>query len=269
LVFTADDGIHGREPWVASNIPPAPPGFDLSKRNNAAIVADVANSGQRVLLIVGGDANDPIIVEPRQFGKFQVKQAGRVLGTFRPGDFQRIVAFGLGGNDTIVVDQRINMPAELHGGDGNDVLFGGPGRDQLFGDAGNDNLHGGSGNDQLFGADGNDSLFGGRGRDLLVGDDGRDALFGQEDDDILIGGTTAFDADPATLNAIMSEWGSKHSFAARTAALSTFINATTIADDGFRDQLSGGSGRDWFVDFLLADSLLDASANRTTGDKKN
>jgi ELWxxDGT repeat protein len=266
LLFTADDSVHGREPWIT-----APEGFDLSQTNSATIVHDPTSPGKNVLLVVGGTANDVIVIEPRPSNRVQirVKQTGQLLGIFTAATFQRIVAFGLAGNDTIVVDPRINKPTELHGGDGNDNLFGAAGNDQLFGDGGNDNLHGGGGNDQIFGGSGNDSLFGGRGRDLLIGGDGRDALFGQEDDDILIGGKTTFDSDPATLNAIMSEWSSKHSFSTRIAALGTFINATTVVDDGLRDQLSGGGGRDWFLDFLLVDSSLDASANRITGDKKN
>ncbi|WP_304502635.1 retention module-containing protein [Bordetella sp. LUAb4] len=71
-----------------------------------------------------------------------------------------------GGNDVI------------HGGDGNDIIFGQGGDDQLFGDDGNDILYGGEGNDTLRGGDGNDILFGGNGSDTLIGGKGDDILVG-------------------------------------------------------------------------------------------
>ncbi len=63
----------------------------------------------------------------------------------------RIVINGLAGNDTIAIDPSLNIPAELDGGPGNDVL------------------RGGSGNDILIGGEGVDQLFGNGGMDLLIG----------------------------------------------------------------------------------------------------
>jgi Ca2+-binding RTX toxin-like protein len=86
---------------------------------------------------------------------------------------RRVVAYGDGGNDTLV------------GGDRNDVLSGGDGNDVLLGSGGNDVIAGDSGNDQIiwhhsglyFGSDGDDVVDGGDGQDLLVivGDVGDDA----------------------------------------------------------------------------------------------
>ena len=57
----------------------------------------------------------------------------------------------------------------LHGGQGQDQLFGENGDDQLFGDDGTDRLEGGSGNDFLDGGTGlGDVCIGGPGTDTLV-----------------------------------------------------------------------------------------------------
>ena len=58
----------------------------------------------------------------------------------------------------------------LHGGAGDDLLFGMGGSDALYGDAGNDVLFGGSGNDYLDGGAGADTIYGGTGNDIIVYD---------------------------------------------------------------------------------------------------
>jgi Ca2+-binding RTX toxin-like protein len=86
--------------------------------------------------------------------------------------------FGLGGNDTISLDET-NGPlpsSNLFGGDGNDTLTGGSGVDMLFGQAGNDILLGKGGDDFLFGGDGNDILTGGTGADQVFGQGGDDRM---------------------------------------------------------------------------------------------
>src|SRR5207253_146918 len=124
-----------------------------------------------VLYIIGTSQNDALIIEPRpsNLTEIRVKQTGKLLGIFPNSAFQRIVVFGLEGNDTIIVDSRITKPAELHGNAGNDALVGGSRNDALFGEEGNDYLSGGGGNDLLLGGTGNDRLFGGAGRDVLIG----------------------------------------------------------------------------------------------------
>jgi len=71
-----------------------------------------------------------------------------------------------GGNDTV------------HGGTGDDIIYGQGGNDTLYGDDGNDILYGGSGNDTLHGGAGNDVLDGGSGNDTLIGGKGNDTLYG-------------------------------------------------------------------------------------------
>ncbi|MEF8756274.1 MAG: PKD domain-containing protein [Accumulibacter sp.] len=93
---------------------------------------------------------------------------------------------------------------ELHGGAGNDWLFGNLRQDILFGDTGNDFLHGdylrglsylinpnaaiSGGADQLFGGAGEDQLYGGGGDDILWGGGESDRLEGQDGHDSLYGG---------------------------------------------------------------------------------
>ena len=87
---------------------------------------------------------------------------------------------GNGGEDTIVLDPTVPVPATLRGG---------PGDDHLIGGAGDDKLVGGPGDDSLIGRGGNDSLFGGSGDDQLVGGSGDDRLLGGSGTDLLLGGS--------------------------------------------------------------------------------
>ncbi|WP_419342738.1 retention module-containing protein [Achromobacter sp. PD1] len=65
---------------------------------------------------------------------------------------------------------------ELHGGAGNDILYGQGGSDLLHGDDGNDVLSGGASKDTLFGDAGNDVLLGGKGDDILYDGSGGDTF---------------------------------------------------------------------------------------------
>src|SRR5207244_1843599 len=97
----------------------------------AKIVNDVLNLGQKLLVVTGTAKNDVLIIEPRpsNLTQIRVKDTGKLLGIFNSASFQRIAALGLGGNDTIVVNATITKPAELHGNDGNDALYGAQGND--------------------------------------------------------------------------------------------------------------------------------------------
>jgi len=79
-----------------------------------------------------------------------------------------------------------------------------------LGGSGDDTIRTGRGNDRLDGGSGNDELFAGGGSDVLIGGAGTDILRGEAGDDELWGGY----------------WGNP--------------------DDGRRDRLIGGSGRDVF-----------------------
>jgi hypothetical protein len=102
---------------------------------------------------------------------------------------------------------------------------------------------------------GNDRVFGGAGRDLLIGGPGTDLLDGGADEDILIDGTTAYDANPTALAAIMAEWTRTDlPYSARVHHLlegggyngSFLLNRSTFTSDGVSNTLTGADGLDLF-----------------------
>ncbi len=83
------------------------------------------------------------------------------------------------GDDVLLLDPGVRVPATIDGGRGSDLLRGGGGDDTLYGgdDHDDDVLEGGGGDDALFGVNivhprldgGAARMFGGAGNDLLVG----------------------------------------------------------------------------------------------------
>ena len=123
---------------------------------------------------------------------------------------------------------------------------------------------------RFSGLAGDDVLIGGSGRDILIGGDGRDVLVGRGGDDILIGGRTSHDGSQAELLQILGVWASPTmSYNDRVAALRTGpaavkLDATTVSDDGVRDDLFGGPGLDWF--FATAPDVIHGKqANEQVG----
>jgi Ca2+-binding RTX toxin-like protein len=139
----------------------------------------VANTG--VLTVTGDAQNNNLTIGQDGLGNINVNGGAVAIkgGTPTVTNVSLIQVFGLGGNDTIKLDETHGaLPkANLFGGDGNDVLIGGSGNDQLFGQAGNDTL---------LGMGGDDLLFGGAGNDILTGGAGNDQVFGQAGDDRMI-----------------------------------------------------------------------------------
>jgi Ca2+-binding RTX toxin-like protein len=154
----------------------------------------------------------------------------------------------------------ISLPAWLYGGDGND------------------RLKGGSGSNVLVGGAGDDLLVGGNNRDILIGGLGADRIVGNAEDDLLVSGATAFDGNESALAAVLAEWTSAGSYAARVANImgtgggasfdarlngNTFLRVTsdpattTVFDDGAADVLTGSSGQDWFFANLAGGGVLD------------
>jgi hypothetical protein len=203
------------------------------------LIADPADATRTALLVLGTAGNDRIDFRPAQpAGSVAARMNRQALGTFLPTG--RIIVFGNAGNDTLSVARSIGLPAEMHGGAGNDKLHGGAGPNILVGDAGDDQLRGGSR------------------RDLLIGGTGADRLNGGPDDDILVAGPTNHDAVDTALRAILSEWTSARPYATRVANLRTgtgaperlngsiFLNLNEVDDDAVADRLTGSAGLDWF-----------------------
>ena len=115
-----------------------------------AIKASFNPSNQ--LLSVFGDNRDNTITASRDAaGQIFVNGGAVSIDGGQPTVFNtdEIVVSGGNGNDTISLDNGALPPAQLFGGNGDDVLTGGAGADQLFGGNGNDTLNGGDGNDIL------------------------------------------------------------------------------------------------------------------------
>jgi len=84
----------------------------------------------------------------------------------------------LAGGDDRVDLSGLKLPAEIHGGGGNDTLIGGSLADTIFGGDGDDMIRGGAGVDSLAGDAGQDTLQGQGGNDWLDGGEGIDQLDG-------------------------------------------------------------------------------------------
>jgi hypothetical protein len=103
-------------------------------------------------------------------------------------------AAGGNGDDTISLGNAALPPAQLFGGNGNDVLTGGSGADQLFGGNGNDTLNGGDGDDILDGGAGDDTVVGGKGADTAFLGAGNDTfIWNPGDGSDVVEGQAGFD----------------------------------------------------------------------------
>jgi Ca2+-binding RTX toxin-like protein len=133
-----------------------------------------------VLTVIGDAQNNTLTVGRDAAGHINVNGGAVAVlgGSPTVANVSLIQVFGLGGNDTLALDEANGaLPSSnLFGGDGNDTLMGGSGTDQLFGQAGNDSLSGKGGNDSLFGGDGQDVLTGGTGDDQVFGQAGNDRM---------------------------------------------------------------------------------------------
>jgi hypothetical protein len=101
-------------------------------------------------------------------------------------------------------DVPASMPAEIHGGAGNDDIQDASGNDAsraFYGDAGNDKIQGYGGNDLIDGGDGNDEVDGGEGDDQVYGGAGDDTMYGDHYKDP---GADVIDGGPGYDN--ISDW---------------------------------------------------------------
>jgi Ca2+-binding RTX toxin-like protein len=140
------------------------------------------------VLTVVGDAQDNAIVISRDPAGTILVNAGAVPvrgGTPTVANTRAITLLGLGGNDTLTMDEANGaLPAVTEiGGGGNDTLTGGSGGDLLIGQAGNDTMLGKGGTDRMFGGGDNDTLTGGDADDQAFGEAGDDRMIWNPGDD--------------------------------------------------------------------------------------
>lgn len=193
------------------------------------------------LIVTGTNANDRIDIRPGLCpGTVRVRMNHHNLGTFALSPTATIHVCGLAGNDQVRVSVCVHNATVVHGGAGNDRIWGGGGTDELFGDEGCDRLYARGGTDQLFGGDGDDEVWGGCGGDTLDGGAGNDDLYGGTGGDVFQGG-----AGNDRL------WGG-----AGCDVLQGGAGNDTLRGGGGRDQLDGGLGDDHLIAGAGGDTLL-------------
>jgi Ca2+-binding RTX toxin-like protein len=170
-------------------------GFEYLERRELFAVTGMFSPANGILTVIG-DAQDNTITLSRNAAGAILVNGGAVAiqgGTPSVANTALIQAYGLGGQDTIALDESQGaLPrANLFGGSGDDTLVGGAGNDMLFGQQGNDVLLGKGGIDYLFGGTDNDVLTGGDANDFVFGESGNDRMVWNpgDDTDLNEGGT--------------------------------------------------------------------------------
>jgi uncharacterized delta-60 repeat protein len=201
--------------------------------------ADTLNASQVELVYSTYSSNDSVkFVAGTNPGQVQMNINNLPNGTFLPTG--RLVAYA-GYGDNITVDSTLTLSAWLFGNGG--------GR-----------MKGGGGNNVLIDDGGNELLVGGSARDLIIGNGG-DRLVSNGGQDILIAGYYSYEFDETALAAIMAEWTSADSLAARVADLtddtaSPYFSASRLNGNYFL--LGSGPDQTVFQDFS-ADTLTAGS----------
>jgi uncharacterized repeat protein (TIGR01451 family) len=194
-------------------------------------------------------------------GAISVSDNGVELGQFQPTG--HLIVYANGANDDVEVADTALSPTMLFGGTGNDTLVGGGGPNVIVG---------GSGTNQIYGGSISDLLIGGLGQSTIVARSG---------DALEIAGTTSFDDNLEALAAILAEWSSTDSYAARVANLigqgngdgsqlngNYFLQAgTTVFSNGLGDTLEAGSGQDLLFAHVDGSGVLDVLNNLKDGDQ--
>jgi hypothetical protein len=155
--------------------------FRLTTPAGAAVTASF-DPATGTLSVFGGSLDNTITISRDAAGTILVNGGAVAVvgGTPTIANTTLIQVFGLGGHDTITLDESGGaLPrSSLFGGSENDTLTGGSSSDQLFGGADNDTLTGGDADDQVFGESGDDRMIWNPGddTDLNEGGDGTDTV---------------------------------------------------------------------------------------------
>ncbi|MEM7782056.1 MAG: hypothetical protein AAF623_01675, partial [Planctomycetota bacterium] len=138
-------------------------------------------------------------------------------------------------------------------GSGNDFVRTDRGDDIVFGGLGDDYIRTDRGTDIAVGGAGNDWIRADRGRNLYIGGTGQDSIGRRISDTILVAGTTSYDSDLSSLNAIRSEWSSDRDVGLRRANVISgsgpfltsqisLIEGERVFDDNVSDFIFRGFG---------------------------
>ncbi len=177
----------------------------------------------------------------------------------------KITVHARGGDDDVVIGPNITIPAEVHGGPGNDTILGGGGNDLLRGGTGNDSINGRGGNDTILGGLSDDYLVGGLGNDMLDGQAGNDLLSGGAGTNTLMNGTdvdTTFSRElpfgTATLTDDTPGNNLAKTFTATLKGAPTNASTNLYLGDVFLGQITtDSSGNGSFVYHLNYDTNVD------------
>jgi Ca2+-binding RTX toxin-like protein len=161
-----------------------------------ALAAPLAHAEEPTLnmLITGGEERDVLSVKLSSDGRDYVidslspLEVGGAVCTHPEGYENRLLCGATaisgfevnagGGNDSVTISPKVQIPVTLRGGPGDDRLYGGAAADKLVGGTGDDTLIGRSGDDALYGGEGNDMLFAGPGDDVIRGGPGENQIVG-------------------------------------------------------------------------------------------
>lgn len=153
---------HPSAPWLddavsAKQCPVMPVNLGADRESEEALLNRITISEGK-LIINGTDHPDHIAVSAGEASNFvHVKWNGEGLGRFGP--ISGIVLRGNGGDDVLIIESGVHLPAVVDGGGGDDCVQGGSGGDQLFGGDGDDVLIAGTGRPALKGGSGNDRII--------------------------------------------------------------------------------------------------------------
>ena len=147
-------------------------GLDGTSEFSGAFVA-TGMSTDSILIAGGGWFADMIQFTP---GSVVVTINGHPVGHYEQA-LSLIQVQGLAGDDQIIIDQAIGVPAQVFGGEGDDAIQGG---------SGDDWLDGGAGADVILGGAGDDTIAGGGGQDWVDGQQGRDQVQVEADDTVRV-----------------------------------------------------------------------------------
>jgi protocatechuate 3,4-dioxygenase beta subunit len=127
----------------------------------AQIIADPFDPEKTALMVAGSSASDRLSVSCGNRGAMFAQINGERSGPFEPTG--HVLVFGYEGSDRLILERCVTLPAQLDGGEGDDLLIGGRAADDMLGGAGNDRMKGRGGDDSMDGSDGDDRMRGGRG----------------------------------------------------------------------------------------------------------
>jgi hypothetical protein len=134
-----------------------------------------------------GNASMALIGKGTSVTKSLVVNVNGTTSYVTPAPGQVLKINGLDGNDVIRM-YNTNTPAEVHAGNGDDVVGTAGGNDLIFGDDGRDRIDAGAGNDTVHGGAAPDTTNGGLGDDVLYADGGGDNVYGAAGADRIYGG---------------------------------------------------------------------------------